>query len=239
MNSDHVKKNGGKKPFLLAVGAAGFLLLCLACLPLIRWMLRPEFGPWLQGKVELLGLWGVLLLLGVQILQIVVAIIPGEPVELAAGAMYGAVGGLLLCLAGCLIGSSAVFLLVRRKGKAAFDRTSLGQQLGQYRFLQDEARLEGVVFLLYFIPGTPKDILVYVCGLSSLPLGRFLFLSTLARIPSVITSTWAGASFASNNLWLTVGIFLCTGLLGLGGIWFQRRYLAKKNRGKAAPGGEG
>ena len=100
MNSDHVKKNGGKKPFLLAVGAAGFLLLCLACLPLIRWMLRPEFGPWLQGKVELLGLWGVLLLLGVQILQIVVAIIPGEPVELAAGAMYGAVGGLLLCLAG-------------------------------------------------------------------------------------------------------------------------------------------
>ena len=111
--------------------------------------------------------------------------------------------------------------------------------MGQYRFLQDEARLEGVVFLLYFIPGTPKDILVYVCGLSSLPLGRFLFLSTLARIPSVVTSTWAGASFASNNLWLTVGIFLCTGLLGLGGIWFQRRYLAKKNRGKAAPGGEG
>ena len=76
-------------------------------------------------------------------------------------------------------------------------------------------------------------------GLSPLPLGRFLLLSTLARIPSVVTSTWAGASFASNNLWLTVGIFLCTGLLGLGGIWFQRRYLAKKNRGKAAPGGEG
>lgn len=227
--------SGGKpqknncKIFLLCGGAVCFLLLCAACLPVIRWMLRPEFGLWLREKVEALGLWGPLLLLGIQILQVVVAIIPGEPVELAAGAMYGALGGLLLCLAGCLMGSAAVFLLVRKKGKAAFDRTSLGRQLAQYRFLQDEARLEGIVFLLYLIPGTPKDILVYVCGLSPLPLGRFLFLSTLARIPSVVTSTWAGASFAGNDLWLTAGIFLCTGLLGLGGIWFQSRYLAKKN----------
>lgn len=228
------EKNAKKSPWgerLLFGGLVlVFLLLCAICFPLIRWMLQPEFGPWLQGKVEAMGLWGVLALLGVQILQIIVAIIPGEPVELAAGAMYGAFGGLALCLAGCLIGSALVFQVVRKKGRAAFERTSLGQKLREYRFLQDEARLEGIVFLLYFIPGTPKDILVYVCGLSPLPLGQFLLLSTLARIPSVVTSTWAGASFAENNLWLTVGIFLCTGLLGLGGIWFQRQYLAKKNQ---------
>ena len=229
MKEERTKRPGGERAFLLAA-AVFFLILCAACLPLIRWMFQPEFGPWLQGKVEAMGMWGVLALLGVQILQIVVAIIPGEPVELAAGAMYGAFGGLALCLLGCLIGSAAVFQVVRKKGKAAFERTSLGQKLQEYQFLQDEARLEGIVFLLYFIPGTPKDILVYVCGLSPLPLGRFLLLSTLARIPSVVTSTWAGASFAGNNLWLTAGIFLCTGLLGLGGIWFQKRYLAKKNQ---------
>lgn len=217
---------------LLGAGAVFFLILCLACLPLIRWMLQPEFGLWLQEQVAGMGVWGVLALLGIQILQIVIAIIPGEPIELAAGAMYGAFGGLALCLLGCLAGSAAVFLVVRKKGRAAFERTSLGRQLREYRFLQDEARLEGIVFLLYFIPGTPKDILIYVCGLSPLPLGRFLLLSTLARIPSVITSTWAGASFAENNLGLTLGIFAFTGLLGLGGIWFQRRFLAKKNRGR-------
>ena len=232
MKKAPTEKASGGKGFLFGGLVLFFLLLCAACLPLIRWMFQPEFGPWLQGKVEAMGIWGVLALLGVQILQIVVAIIPGEPVELAAGAMYGAFGGLALCLLGCLIGSAAVFQVVRKKGKAAFERTSLGQKLQEYQFLQDEARLEGIVFLLYFIPGTPKDILVYVCGLSPLPLGRFLLLSTLARIPSVITSTWAGASFAGNNLWLTAGIFLCTGLLGLGGIWFQRRYLARKNQGK-------
>lgn len=211
---------------LLGAGVVFFLILCLACLPLIRWMLQPEFGLWLQEQVAGMGVWGVLALLGIQILQIVIAIIPGEPIELAAGAMYGAFGGLALCLLGCLAGSAAVFLVVRKKGRAAFERTSLGRQLREYRFLQDEARLEGIVFLLYFIPGTPKDILIYVCGLSPLPLGRFLLLSTLARIPSVITSTWAGASFAENNLGLTLGIFAFTGLLGLGGIWFHRRFLA-------------
>ena len=229
MKEKRTERTGGGKWLLLAA-ALFFLLLCAACLPLIRWMLRPEFGSWLQGKVERLGMWGVLALLGVQVLQIIVAIIPGEPVELAAGAMYGAWGGLALCLLGCLLGSALVFQVVRKKGRAAFERTSLGQKLGEYRFLRDETRLEGIVFLLYLIPGTPKDILVYVCGLSPLPLGRFLLLSTLARIPSVVTSTWAGASFAGNDLGLTAAIFLCTGLLGLGGIWFQRWYLAKKNR---------
>lgn len=229
MKEKRTESTGGGKWLLLAA-ALFFLLLCAACLPLIRWMFRPEFGPWLQEKVERLGMWGVLALLGVQVLQIIVAIIPGEPVELAAGAMYGAWGGLALCLLGCLLGSALVFQTVRKKGRAAFERTSLGQKLKEYRFLQDEARLEGIVFLLYLIPGTPKDILVYVCGLSPLPLGRFLLLSTLARVPSVVTSTWAGASFAGNDLWVTAAIFLCTGLLGLGGIWFQRWYLARKNR---------
>ena len=231
MKEKRTERTGGGKWLLLAA-ALFFLLLCAACLPLIRWMLRPEFGSWLQGKVERLGMWGVLALLGVQVLQIIVAIIPGEPVELAAGAMYGAWGGLALCLLGCLLGSALVFQVVRKKGRAAFERTSLGQKLGEYRFLRDETRLEGIVFLLYLIPGTPKDILVYVCGLSPLPLGRFLLLSTLARVPSVVTSTWAGASFAENDLMLTLGIFLATGLLGLGGIWFHKRFLARKNRGR-------
>ena len=215
---------------LLGLGVVLLLVLCAACLPLIRWMMQPEFGGWLRGQVEALGVWGVLALLGVQLLQVVVAIIPGEPVELVAGAMYGAWGGLALCLLGCLLGSAGVFLAVRKKGRAAFERTSLAAQLRQYRFLQEESRLEGLGFLLYFIPGTPKDILVYVCALSPLPLGRFLVLSTLARIPSVVTSTWAGASFAGNQLWLTLAIFACTGLLGLGGIWFHKRFLAGKNQ---------
>ncbi len=230
MNS-HKKtnQNGGGRRLLLALGAAFFLILCLLCLPVIRWMLRPEFGPWLRERVDRLGVWGILAMLLLQVLQIVVAIIPGEPVELAAGTMYGALGGLILCLTGILLGSAGVFWTVRRRGREAFIRTPLWQKLQRYSFLQNEARLEAMVFLLYLIPGTPKDILVYVCGLSSISMSRFLLLSTLARIPSVVTSTWAGASFAGGDHLLTLGIFAATGLLGLLGIAFHNRLLARKN----------
>ncbi len=218
--------------WLIGLGVLSFLVLCLLCLPVIRWMLRPEFGPWLQERVDRLGVWGILAMLGIQMLQIVVAIIPGEPVELAAGTMYGAWGGLLLCLAGILLGSAGIFWTVRRKGRAAFVQTPLWQKLQRYSFLQNESRLEAMVFLLYLIPGTPKDILVYVCALSDISMSRFLLLSTVARIPSIITSTWAGSSFAGGDLKLTLGIFLGTALLGLGGIFFHNRLLERKNKGK-------
>ena len=68
MKEERTKRPGGERALLLAA-AVFFLILCAACLPLIRWMFQPEFGPWLQGKVEAMGMWGVLALLGVQILQ--------------------------------------------------------------------------------------------------------------------------------------------------------------------------
>lgn len=217
------EKEISRRMTLLGLGTAALLPLCLVCVPLLRWMLQPEFGLWLRRQVAELGVWGAFALLGVQVLQVVVAILPGEPVELAAGAMYGTWGGLLLCLCGCVLGSAGVFLAVRRLGRPAFDSSALGSRLGRYRFLQDQARLEGLVFLLYLIPGTPKDILVYACALSPLPLGRFLLLSTLARVPSVLTSTWAGDSFTQNRLWLTLAICAFAALLGFGGLLLHHR----------------
>lgn len=231
MNEEKREQGTTRRMTLLGLGAAALLPLCVVCVPLLRWMVQPQFGGWLRGRVAELGVWGGLALLGMQILQVVVAILPGEPVELAAGAMYGTWGGLLLCLSGCLIGSAAVFLTVRRMGRPAFERTALSARLRQYRFLREEARLEGLVLLLYLIPGTPKDILVYACALSPLPFWRFLLLSTLARVPSVLTSTWAGDSFTQNRLWLALAICLCTALLGLGGLLVRKRFLEERNEG--------
>lgn len=229
MDEEKRAQGTARRMALLGLVAAAALPFFAVCVPLLRWMLQPQFGVWLRRQVAGLGLWGGLALLGVQILQVVVAILPGEPVELAAGAMYGVWGGLLLCLLGCVLGSAGVFLAVRRKGRAAFERTAMAARLRRYRFLRDEEKLEGLVFLLYLIPGTPKDILVYACALSPLPFWRFLLLSTLARVPSVLSSTWAGDSFTENRLWLTLAICGCTALLGLGGLLLHRRFLNRRN----------
>lgn len=202
---------------------------CILCIPLLKYMSTPAFRSWLTQQVETLGPWGIIALFSIQVLQIIIAFLPGEPVELVAGAMYGAFGGLLICLAGILVGSFGIFTFVRKQGREVIEKTIYGKDLSKYAFVQNERKLETIVFLLYFIPGTPKDILIYVCALTDIPRRQFLFISTFARIPSVVSSTLAGATFASGNVSLTIGIFAITGLAGLIGIWIHGKILQHKN----------
>ena len=204
------------------------VILCILCAPLIRFMSTEDFRQQLAQWVDAMGGWGIAALLALQILQIVVAFIPGEPVEIVAGSMYGALGGLAVCLLGILIGSYGIFTLVRKKGKVILERSGYADAIHRYDFIHNEQKLETIIFLLYFIPGTPKDILIYVCALTEIPPRRFLLLSTMARIPSIVTSTLAGASFASGNLGLMAGIFAATALIGLVGIRYHDRLLHSK-----------
>lgn len=220
-----------KKTKKIVAAAVLFLLFAAvtaAAIPVMQYMMRPQFQQELRLWVENAGLWGVGALLLVQMLQILVAVIPGEPVEVVAGAMYGTVGGLLFCLLGILIASASIFGVVRRLGRERLSHTKLYPKLMAYEFLKNEKKLQAMVFLLYLIPGTPKDILVYVCALTGLSMRSFLTISTLARIPSVLTSTMAGASFANGNHLMTLGIFVLTGMAGLAGIWYHNKRFGTK-----------
>lgn len=183
---------------------------------------RDEFISWVQSK----GVWGVLTFLGLQVLQVVVAILPGEPVELMAGALFGPIGGLLICLAGILIGSVLIYGIMKLFGAKALPQ----EALSKYRFLQDETRVRGALYLLFFLPGTPKDMLTYVGPFLPVSMTEFFVVCTLARIPSVITSTIAGASLADGVLWLPILIFAITGVAGLLCIRYEERILAWMRR---------
>lgn len=191
-----------------------------------------------QEYVHSLGFGGVLLLLGIQVLQIVVAFLPGEPIEILGGMLYGTFGGLVLCLTGVLIGSCAVYSLVRLLGKPLIDRLFKKEEVSKYAFLRDTAKIETMVFILFFIPGTPKDILTYLAPFVRIKPLKFFLIATFARIPSVITSTYAGASIMAGKWWQTVVVFVITGILGLLGIWYNNR-LTKKQNAKLAQEGEG
>ena len=107
-----------QKQWIAGTGIALFVLLSIlicwfAGRPLIHFAKEPElFRDWVDRQ----GVWGPLLFMGMVILQIVVAVIPGEPLEIVAGYAFGAVEGTLLCLLGAFVGRVAVFLLVRRFG---------------------------------------------------------------------------------------------------------------------------
>ena len=168
---------------------------------------RDEFVDWVQSH----GVWGMLVFLGLDLFQIVVAVVPGEPVQIMAGALYGPVGGLVLCLVGILIGSTMIYYFVRALGAKAVDPAALHK----YRFLQDEKRVRSALYLLFFLPGMPKDLLTYIGPFLPLKPRQFLFICTLARFPALLASTVAGDSLFEGNIVLPLVLGAVAGTLGL------------------------
>ena len=205
---------------VLLILAAG--LCAAAAFPVYQWLSIPENRSLIWQRIDALGPWGVGIFLCIQVLQVIVALIPGEPVELAAGMLYGTWGGLLICLAGILIGSSVIFTLARRFGQPLVRRLIHEEDMKKYAFLSDAQKLDMLVFLVFLIPGTPKDTLNYLCPLTPISPVRFLILSTFARIPSVLSSTFAGANFAEGNLIGSALILCLTTLVGILGIRYEK-----------------
>ena len=140
--------------------AAVLVLLCAGCAAAAvafrheLWALitsqtaRDEFVEWVRSH----GVWGMLVFLGLEVFQIVVAVVPGEPVQIMAGALYGPVGGLLLCLVGILIGSTLIYFIVRALGAKAVDPAVLHK----YRFLQDESGSAARCTYSFSCPACPR-----------------------------------------------------------------------------------
>ncbi len=213
---------------LLFVGLFVFLFFAVGR-PLIRFVEEPEqFRAWLDGY----GIWGRLIFLGITLLQIIIGIIPGEPLEIGAGYAFGVWEGFLLCELGILIGSALIWCFSHYLGIKAVEAFYPREKLEELRFLKDNQRLNIVTFILFFIPGTPKDMLTYFLGLTPMKLSTCLFITTVARIPSVITSVIGGSALGNQNYWTAIIVFAVTGLISLGGILFYKTKFGKKKEPK-------
>ena len=208
-----------QKRWIAGTGIFLFLLLSvLICIfagkPLIQFVQEPErFRAWVDEQ----GILAPIAFLGMLVLQIVVAVIPGEPLDIAAGYAFGAVEGTLLCLFGAFLGRVAVFLLVRKLGARAVDVFFPLDKLNELKFLQNKRRLTLWVFFLFFLPGTPKDVLCYVVGLTDLPLRSWLIISAIAPLPSIVTSTIGGDALGMGDYGFALLVFVITVVIsGLG-----------------------
>ncbi len=181
------------------------------------------------NRIREYGIYGWFIFLLIQIVQIVISFIPGEPVEVMAGMIYGSFGGLLTCMLGCFIGSAIVYYLSIKIGKSFIRLFVKNKDLEEVKFLKNEKRVEELVFLFYFIPGTPKDLITYLAPYTKIKPIKFFIISTFARIPSIITSTWAGSSITANNWKLTVGVFVGTFIIALMGLFVRKKFFYKND----------
>ncbi len=175
---------------------------------------REEFIERLRGT----GVWGVLILLLIQVLQVVVAFIPGEIVELASGALYGSFWGLVLCLVGLNIGTLVIFGLVRLLGGAYVRENVSKKQYKHLKILNDPDRALVALFFIFLIPGLPKDILIYFIPLTCVKMVPFMVVSSVARIPSIVSSTFTAEALLRGDYLpagIVFGVFLVLGVLGV------------------------
>lgn len=201
------------------VGLVVFIVLIMAIVVAIWPTLSIVFEPGgVETLIELItsqGPLGVLILLGMQLLQIIVAFIPGEVVQIAAGMMYGPLWGSVVILVGCVLSSMVVYELVHKLG-APFVRSMVGEkQLLKFRQFELSGKFGVTVFILFLIPGFPKDVLTYIVPLSDMNLRTFLLLSTIGRTPGVIISTYAAAGLADGNIVTSVIIFVVAALIAI------------------------
>ena len=148
---------------ILFFGVIGFLI----GKPLVTMASDPEaFRDW----IDQYGIWGRVAFIGLVVVQNVIAVIPGEPLEICAGYAFGAVEGAILCIVGSVIGGLIVFLFVRKFGmrfvELFFDR----EKLENLKFFKNTRRLNLLVFIFMLIPGTPKDLMSYFVGLTKMKL---------------------------------------------------------------------
>lgn len=233
--SNHRSLTQRQKRWLVGTGVFLFLVLsALVCFfagrPLIRFVKQPElFRQWVDQQ----GPLGPLAFMGMVILQIVVAVIPGEPLEIAAGYAFGALEGTLLCMFGAFIGRVAVFLLVRRFGTKAVEVFFPLEKLSTLSFLQNRRKLTAWVFFLFFLPGTPKDLLCYVVGLTDLPLKTWLIVSAIAPFPSIVTSTIGGDALGMGNYTFALLVFVATMVISGGGLLVYRAICQARERSES------
>ncbi len=225
-----------KKKILLSIGSLVVLALFWGVLfvfvgrPMLEMVGDIEgFRAWVEAK----GILGRLLFIGFVVLQVVVSIIPSEPLELGAGYAFGAVEGTILCVIGLALGSALIFLFVRKCGRRLVEFFISREKIDSLSFLRTEARLKTLTFLLYFIPGTPKDVVTWVIPLTRLSFGDFILISTVARLFSVVTSTVSGSALGEEKYLMAAIVMGVTAIVsGTGYLIWRKMQKKHKERDK-------
>ena len=221
--------NKRQKIIILAVMAlllAAFAAIGIAVgVPLVRSASEPEhFRKW----IESLGLWGDFAYMALVALQVVVAIIPGEPVEILGGYAFGVWHGTVLYLIGAFLGSVIVFLFVRKCGRAAAEVFFSKEKIESLKFLHTSPKRTLIFSIIFTVPGTPKDLLVYFAGLTDMKLSTWLIICSFGRIPSAITSTIGGSALGEGEYSSAVLALIITAVLSLAGFWVYKFVIKEK-----------
>ncbi len=228
------KKKSEKRRFhwksIILASAAIILLiaLCIAMMPLARFLITPEGQASVTAKMEEFGIFAPVVFVALQVIQVVIAVIPGGPVPIIGGMLFGEFAALILCLVGFFLGTALVYYLVQWLGRPLVDRFVTEKHFQKFDFLMEGKRLEALVFLVFFLPGLPKDALTYLVSFNSkIKPMRLFILTTLGRTPATILTVYVGGNIWDGNFKAASILILVMVALAILGLWIKR-YIDKR-----------
>jgi uncharacterized membrane protein YdjX (TVP38/TMEM64 family) len=200
--------------------------ICAALWPMLSQMFSNGGAEGLIQQVRDAGPLGMLILLGMEFLQVVVAFIPGEVVQVAAGMLYGPWLGALIIVVGCFISSWFIYELVHRLGQPFAEAMVPTKYLEKIRAFERSGKLDSMVFILFLIPGLPKDTFTYLVPLTEMRRKDYLIITTVARIPGILMSTYAAAGLMDGNIKQSIAIFIVIAIIAGIALFFKDKIIA-------------
>lgn len=227
-----IKKKTVLKILTIVISLAILILVCIEFYPLIKDLTTIEGRINFKNKIGDMGIKGAILLYLIEAVQMIFVILPGEPIEILYGMCYGAIGGAILLTFAVFINTVLVYLLVKKYGKKVlifFFSKEKVKKLENSKLFKKQESIEYLLILLFFLPGTPKDLLLYIGALLPIDAKKFIIISTFVRLPSVISSTIAGSNIVNGNIKMIIGVYAVTAVI-LAIVLIIQKLKNKKNK---------
>ena len=192
------------------------LVATVYMIPIIKQLNTSDGQAQFKEKIQQSGIIGPLILFGLEIAQVFLAILPGEPIEVLAGICFGPIWGSIFLMISVFVITCIIYFLVKKYGRKfiyEFFPKEKVNKLEESKLFKDKKKIEMVMIILFLIPGTPKDLLVYLGGLLPIKSSRFILMSTLLRFPSIISSTIAGDNILGGELKIGILAYVITFLI--------------------------
>lgn len=178
---------------------------------------REQLRAWIEAR----GAAGKFAFVALQVLQVVIFVIPGEIVQVGGGYLYGLWPGALLSLAGIVLGSVFNFHAGRLLGRPFVETVFKRKRIEDIERVTASGRSAAAFFLLFTVPGIPKDALCYVAGMSRLSFAGFLLISTLGRLPGILGSSFIGSEAQKGSYTIALSVLALASALTFVALFFK------------------
>lgn len=142
---------------------------------------------------------GIFVYAGIQILQVLISVIPGQLIQFGGGYAFGFWPGYLLAVLGIGVGTVLTFYLARFLGRDAMHVIFGEKRITKFIDHLNSKRAFAIIFVIYVIPGIPKDLLTYAAGVSEFRLRTLLILSLTGRTPAMMITIMMGSMLRDNS----------------------------------------